>query len=282
MLIVALASCQDTIDLDGLQGKSRLVVYAFPTASDTLLIQVSALQPINGTAPVLNLPKVSCSTKGREDQIELVRDTLIQGLPVFTFQAIGHRTYCDNVVIAVKADGYPAATAKTTVPSPTTIGSIITDTVWSNGDVYTQLQITFRDTPQTQYYAVRIKGQNVEDGSEELLEVETSAEPLLNNYSAIRPDFDAWNDYYHKMYIFDDSSFLNNEVTLHLNVLQQSWIASLRPELFVLSDEYYKMLKALNSIRNNDLASYGLSFAFSTYSNVSGGYGCVAGYAKAR
>lgn len=282
MVGVALASCQDSLSLDGLSGKSRLVVYAFPSEGDTLEIKVSATQPVNGRAPVLTRPEVSCRTNGSEKQVVLVGDTLADGLPLFTFRACGHRACGDKVSIEVRADGYPVATAETTIPKPVAIDGAVADTVWYNGGVYTQLRLTFRDSPEAQYYAVRVRGKSVEDGSEAFLEVETSAEPLLNNYSATRPDFDAWNDYYHKLYTFDDSSFRNAAVTVRLNVLQQSWIQSLQPELFVLSDDYYQMLKALNNIRNNDLSSYGLSFAYSSYSNVRGGYGCVAGYAETR
>lgn len=282
MVCTATLSCQDHIDLYDLQSANRLVVYAFPTAGDTLEIQVSACQPTNGKPVPLACPQVDSFTNGKMDSVELVGDTLVEGLSVYEFRAIGRHAYGDHISIRAVADGFSEAMGETDIPSPIDVGRVVTDTVWYNGGVYTQLRLTFRDAEIAQYYAVRVKGYNVEDGSRVFLDVETGAEPVLNNYSSARPDFDAWNDYYQKMYTFDDSSFQNNEITLRLNILQQSWLTSLYPQLFVLSNEYYKMLKSLNSVRNNDLANYGLSFAYSTYSNVSGGYGCVAGYAMAR
>ena len=40
------------------------------------------------------------------------------------------------------------------------------------------------------------------------------------------------------------------------------------------------MLRSLNDISNNDLGKYGLAFAYSTYTNVHGGYGCIGAYAE--
>lgn len=91
-------------------------------------------------------------------------------------------------------------------------------------------------------------------------------------------EFGAWNNYYHKMYIFNDSSFGNKQVNIHLLTLKKGWICAYKTQLFVLSPEFYSMLKSINDINNNDLGTNGLSFIFSSYTNVNGGYGCVAGY----
>ena len=80
------------------------------------------------------------------------------------------------------------------------------------------------------------------------------------------------------MYVFDNSSFGQLTTTLRLCTIQQPRQKVLRVHLFALSLEYYQMLRSLNDRDNNDIGRYGLSMIYSTYSNVHGGYGCVAGY----
>ena len=73
---------------------------------------------------------------------------------------------------------------------------------------------------------------------------------------------------------------LSKEELLHglKQIKEKGWIENYKTELITLSYDYYRMLKSLNDIKNNDIGSNGLSFMFSTYTNVQGGYGCVAGY----
>lgn len=93
-------------------------------------------------------------------------------------------------------------------------------------------------------------------------------------------DFGSYNDYYHRMYIFNDETAAEGKIRLHLYVLQQFWMEDYRIELFSLSPEYYFILKSLNDIRNNALGEYGLSFVSKTYTNVVNGIGCVAAFGK--
>ena len=48
-----------------------------------------------------------------------------------------------------------------------------------------------------------------------------------------------------------------------------------------MSEEYYSLLQSLNNTDNNVMASHGLAFAFSSYTNIRGGYGCIGGYSLA-
>ena len=80
------------------------------------------------------------------------------------------------------------------------------------------------------------------------------------------------------MSFFDSSQVTSQAVTLHLCVLELSYTSAYRVELFSLSPEFYHMLKSINDINNNDIGAHGLAFIQPTYTNISGGYGCVAGY----
>lgn len=284
VLLLNCISCQDRINLGGQRGESRLVVYAFPSDKDTIGIKVSVSRPINGRQTGLNVTDIRCTTNGVDDKIVHICDTVESGFPIAFYHAIGRHSQGDEVRILVEAGGLPSAVSSTLIPRSPVIDGRSEDSTSLKGDFYSRLTLSFRDNNDASFYAVRIKGRHVgEDAGvapEEFLEVETSAEPLLNYYSSVSPDFGSWNDYYHHMYIFDDSSFRNASACLHLYVLQRAWIEAYRLQLFALSEEYYRMLKSLNDLKNNSLASYGLSFAYATYSNVQGGYGCVAGYTR--
>lgn len=66
-----MVSCQDSISLDQIQGVNKLVVYAFPTANDTIVINVSASQPVNAKAEQLSVKHVRCTTNGQDDSVVL-------------------------------------------------------------------------------------------------------------------------------------------------------------------------------------------------------------------
>lgn len=123
------------------------------------------------------------------------------------------------------------------------------------------------------------------------LDLDPSLEPLLNHYSYI--DLDPWNEYYEKMYFFtsDDVRAFSHHATassleggkdglsLRLQTDYLSQTDYIDVQFYTLSREYYLMLRHINDQLSNDLADAGLSQTYSTYSNVRGGFGCVAAYA---
>lgn len=121
------------------------------------------------------------------------------------------------------------------------------------------------------------------------LEIEPSLEPLLNHYNDL--DLDPWNEYYGKMYFFssDDVQGFSSSapatggkgdgVVLHLQTEYPSQMDFIDVQFYTLSPEYYLMLRHINEQLSNDLGGIGLTQTYSTYSNVRGGFGCVAAYA---
>lgn len=273
-----LCSCEDSLSLDQLEDDSKLVIYAFASTSDTISISISASKPINGNATTLDIESIKCEVNGAADRIEHVRDTTISGLPVSVFNAIGQHRTNDEIKLSVVDRKLGTASSITTIPESPNIIRTIMDSVYYKGNTYTQIRISFNDNPTKDFYAVRIIGKHVDDEDYEVLEIETEAEPLLNNYTTADLDFGTSNDYYHNMYIFDDSRINGSEVSLRLYTLRLSWIEGYIVQLFALSPEYYALLKSLNNTENNDLGTWGLSFVYSSYTNVIGGYGCLGGY----
>ena len=113
------------------------------------------------------------------------------------------------------------------------------------------------------------------------MSLEIGAEPLLRSSTNIDITLGDWDDNaFNDIYRFGSSSFTDGKATLHLyaDTYTQSDFCAYRPHLFALSTEYDSMLRSLNDINNNDLGKYGLAFAYSTYTNIRGGYGCIGAY----
>lgn len=117
------------------------------------------------------------------------------------------------------------------------------------------------------------------------LAIDPAYEPILNHYSDL--NLDPWNEYYASLYYFttDDlldhlspESLIHSGLDLHLQTDFTRWNSRIDVQFYTLSREYYLMLRHLNDQLSNELADVGLSQTYSTYSNVRGGFGCVAAY----
>ena len=275
-----LTSCGDNIDIR--QGEPpKFVIYAFPSASDTISITISVTKPAGHNTPALSHATISvtCQTNGKADVIMFADSSNVSGLPVLTYYAIGKHKTGDRVRVSVvpasHQDGLDLTKAwgETQIPESPSIDSISMDTIFHKEDDYTRFRVAFHKTHGVQYYAVRVKGmeyfESVDSVSCVSEEIETSLEPLLNGLTDTELNFGTNNDFYHLMYVFDSSQVTSQAVTLRLCVLGQPYTSAYRVELFSLSPDFYQVLKSINDINNNDIP---------TYTNISGGYGCVAGY----
>lgn len=284
-VLLICGSCQDEIGLGQLKSESRLVMYAFPTDSDTIAVSVSVTRPVKGWQAELKNVVVSGRTNGVADAIRYAGRGQHAGFPLFTFYAIGHHKEGDTITIAVKADGFPCVSGTTIIPSRAVIHAAILDTIVHKGEYYSQVRLMFGRQRHGKYYGARVLGKSVFDGDSvgyEYLEVETELEPLLNNYTNTDIEFGTWNSYYHQLYAFEDPEPSAQYRSLRLSVLQRPWWKAYQAQLFSLSEEYYLFLKSLNDSENNEIGKYGLSLMTSSYTNVKGGYGCVAGYSRAK
>lgn len=284
-----LTSCGGNINIR--QGETpKFVIYAFPSASDTISITISVTKPAGHNTPALSHATISvtCLTNGKADEIIFADSSNVSGLPVLTYYAIGKHKTGDRVRVSVvpasHQDGLDLTKAwgETQIPESPSIDSISMDTIFHKEDDYTRFRVAFHKTHGVQYYAVRVKGmeyfESVDSVSCVSEEIETSLEPLLNGLTDTELNFGTNNDFYHLMYVFDSSQVTSQAVTLRLCVLGQPYTSAYRVELFSLSPDFYQVLKSINDINNNDIGTHGLAFIQPTYTNISGGYGCVAGY----
>lgn len=296
LVMLLTTACKDSVNLNQLsQNPSKLVVYAFPSENDTIQITISATYPISGNMPTLYIEDLNCTTNGIADRIISLNDTITgSGIPIARFAAIGSHNSGDNIYIKVKANGFAEAYGSSIIPERPTIQNARLDTLSFKGVNYPAVRLTMHDNKSTPFYATRIEGKHNGDSYyndfnntkgynlTQYMPLIVAAEPLLSNSSNIDLDLSDWDsNFYRYIYNFDNSSFVGNKATLHLYIA--TWLnefCDYRPHLLALSPEYNNMLRSLNDISNNDFGKYGLAFAYSTYTNVHGGYGCIGAYAE--
>lgn len=111
----------------------------------------------------------------------------------------------------------------------------------------------------------------------------TNDEPLLNPLMSIDEDFGYENNFYGNLCIFSDELINGQTYTLHLNI--GAYVASdlynfgkcYQVVLYRISHEYYRFLKSVNDLDNNELAEGGFAVLMPTYTNIMGGAGVLAG-----
>lgn len=308
-------SCEHPVDILQIKSESELVLYAFPTTDDEYLLNISLARPTAGTNGTLHLEYIECTTNGRPDEVTLVHEETHFGMPMVIVRVKGEHRSGDRISILVRDTQHHEATASTTIPAATPMEVASVDTITSKLRFLLHVRPVATDNA---YYATRLTsvfdrsdvfektpedyGYEFDDGPDEFyhswnwtnfapidythLSIDPSLEPLLNHYNDL--DLDPWNEYYKKMYFFSNADvsassqaqhLSTDGLVLHLQTEIPSQADYIDVQFYTLSPEYFLMLRHINDQLSNDLSEAGLSQTYSTYSNVRGGFGCVAGYA---
>ena len=319
ILAFLLEACDQPVSILDIESESELVVYAFPTTDDEYLLNISLSQPVEGTTGTLHIEYLECTTNGRPDEVTLVREETHFGMPMAIFRVKGEHRSGDKISIIVRDVLHHEATASTTIPAAMPMDVTCIDTIRPKlrfllnvhpsvtDDAYYATRLTavwkntrFDKTPEEYGY-------KYDDGPDEVyhswnwvnfapisydhLSIDPSLEPLLNHYSDL--NLDPWDEYYQNMYFFSSDDVRASSqsssasvaggkesgVVLHLQTEYPGQMNYIDVQFYTLSREYYLMLRQINDQLSNELAEAGLSQTYSTYSNVRGGFGCVAAYA---
>jgi len=283
ILILVFSSCHDKIDLGKMSSNGKLVVYCFPCSGDTIAIKVSRSMPTNTASfDSLKIENVKCTIddqslpvfyKGRDDY----------RLPTYSFYAVGKASVGSKVELQIQAKGLPVVSSVAILPPIPEITKTDIDTVYSKGEWFTQLKLTFKNPHERACYAVRVirVEQYQDETNERIMPLNVDGEPLLNNNSDSNVDFDTSNDYYHDMYVFDNSQIADSAYTLHLNVQHSAYAQCYRAQLFRITSDYFKFLKSINDIENNSMSNYGMSLMTPTFTNIANGIGILGAYSIA-
>lgn len=302
-LVAFLATgCKDSIDIGNGDIRPKLVIYCFPTVSDSTLISVSKSIPVQ--------------IKDDSKTLEYVDDAVItytvngRACPVVAlgngrYSVKTRQTYGDHIAISVSAPALTTARAETYIPAAVDIGMTTARDVrlYNNQEEkyenYTQYSAAFTDPAgERNFYATRVrmkvKGKYHEDywqGDNHYTDdyyypsINTQSEELLRPPTNIDDLFDISNTFYGGLYIFDDATISGKTYTLRLNVEEYNVIRWDKEhkgevELLQLTPEFYHFLFAINAQENEILSGTGLSQTTPTASNVLGGLGVVAGYSN--
>lgn len=280
LLVLSLISCQENLDMNDMDAKSKLVIYCFPCDTDTIFMQISQSIPVNSCKSTsLNIQNITCIINGINMPIGYKgngKDKLNSGIYYIT----GKFCSGDTIHLQINTKEHTPITASAILPDKPIITSLDIDTLCIKGEWFTQLRMGFHNSSDKAYYAIRIIGMEVtkEYTRENIQYIDNNEEPLLNNYSKGNVDFGTSNEYYHHMYIFDNSQIIDNTYILHLNVPYCNYIPCYKVQLFRITHDYYKFLKSINDINNNNLSNYGMSFITPTFSNIKNGIGILGAY----
>lgn len=294
LLIPSLVSCSYHLDLEATDAKEKLVLYCFPSNTDTTAIQLSKSIPVGqndkGDTNVRNA-EIHFTVNGKEQNVYWNEDS-ISPLQAQCYYALGKWNKNDNIQIKANMEGLPVIMAETMMPGEFPLEAINLIPSEKSENVL-QVQVTFRDNATTKdFYGIRLmkKEINKTDDKEVLsfqsVEFDLKEEPLLNNQADLDDIFLLSKGYFQNLYIWDDERIQGQEYTLHLDMEYQedydsewsghSYKVEYKIYLYTLSPELFKYLDRLNKI-NNNLGNHGFSPVLYQYSNVEGGVGVVGG-----
>ena len=315
--LVLLCACTKTdMDIEIKKSDPKLVLYCFPnTESDTTIISLTTSLPLTAGTQIIKMeqqltvknPQITYRVNGQERTVYYTEERM-KNVPPMSYYVLGNHQPGDQVSIDASAPGYPDIHAETYIPEmPEVTAFKKAHSVFIDGATYDQYHLTLNDTHTEDYYAVqayniheyeqyRGEGYGYIDYSAKvdtiyeckLTDINIDDEPAINPISTLDDFFSYNNTFLGYFYIFNDNIFNGKSYTLLLNMRPQGdytythGIKSLKSgyqfKLYKISPEYYRFIKSVNDINNNDLGEIGLAPVNPTLNNVTGGYGVVGGY----
>ena len=329
----ALSSCNEDFDIDTIGEDPLMVVYCFPSTSDTTIIQVSVSTPMNQSIrPDLETDISNADISYRVNGYDYPVIAVGHG----EYYAIGKHSVNDLVDILVSADSLPSVSGTATIPTDCSIQLNSVKRIQrydrDSGTTIPQDQIaaTFTDVSSAKdYYAFRVKmrsykgtasaytlnerGEKVASQYTKIATMEQylqlkaqhpelewefnytqvvnsyptlnlEDEPLLHPINKVDDQFGFTNLFYQNFYIVDDATFNGESYTLHLNVPAKLTVGNFKEEyqveIYYITKDFYKFIKSINDVENNDLAVRGFSLVTPTASNVTGGIGLIGAFNK--
>jgi hypothetical protein len=159
--LLLLLSCQDEVSLDDLGKAEKMVVYCFPTASDTTYIRICRSVPIKNYADSVKLLSIdSAAVIYSVNQQQRSVEALGNGY----YRVIGKQKIGDKISLQASAEDVPTIHATTVIPDTVAIGDIQVKNVsvynsnYQQTEKYDQVSATFTDDAHSHnYYAVRVR-----------------------------------------------------------------------------------------------------------------------------
>lgn len=185
LVSLVLVSCKDDFDISKLQDTSRLVVYSFPTASDTTLVIVTKSVPVatakgdrysisrqpvdahiiykvNGVEQPVK--KIETEEDVRKFDYYHINSEVFAELMMGQYYVVGKQKEGDNITLEVSADGFPAVSAATYIPQSVKIGidELSFEKVSSDQSLDNVLASFMDDGASKDYYSVMVQKNHME------------------------------------------------------------------------------------------------------------------------
>ncbi|HCN53837.1 MAG TPA: DUF4249 domain-containing protein [Prevotella sp.] len=295
-LLCLLSACKDNFHLEGDENVPKIVVYCFPSLTDTTFINVSASSPIKANSNRHDIYSINDA-----NIIYKINDIpqTVSFLGDGNYYVLGSHHAGDKVSMGISAKNFAPVFAKTSMPesTPITINKVIDikkyDSDYEDVRYFTQLQASFTDDAATKdYYGLIVTNSSYYQSSygdtistikeSTVVDLDISDEPVLHPLQDVDNDFGFSRNFINNFYYFNDALFNGKTYTLHLNIPKFSYYGDLQVILYKISPEFYRFLKSINDMNNNDLAQKGFSQIIPTVSNIKGGIGIFAGCNESR
>lgn len=315
--VCLLSACNNGMDIEIEKTDPKMVLYCFPnTESDTTIISLTTSLPLTadrvyGTSVYniyINNPQIIYRVNGQERAVYYT-DEKMNNVPPKSFYVVGSHQPGDRISIDASAPGYPDIHADTYIPEMPEVTALKKAFPVRRDDYdYDQYHLTLNDNIQTEdYYAVQAyvvyeyphyrgraygyidpsAGVDTLSGCN-LTFINIVDEPALNPVNTLEEFFNYDNSFLGHFYIFNDNIFNGMQYTLRLNMSPNSYtpftegMKAIRSgyqfKLYKITPEYYRFIKSVNDINNNELGEIGLAPVNPTLNSVTGGYGVVGGY----
>lgn len=295
-------ACTYHFDIEEMGENPKLVIYSFPGNQDTTFIQVSKSIPVNSKQDITSVSnaKITFCVNGKEKEVQYAEEGSTS-IPQACYYVLGKFYPGDRIEIKAETENLPAVSSRTEIPFFFPLKKIrLIKKLNNNGMKIIQFQISLQDDPsETNYYGVIIEemskykdnywGERTYIETLSLLNLEE--EPLMHQTGALDDLlFGDSKESYRGMYIFSDNKINDKEYTLHLNHYNKyrpnhdssdgtDWSHYYyRVTVFGLSADYYRYVRNIIDLQNNELGRYGLSPIRPAYTNIQNGLGILGGY----
>lgn len=295
-VLLSITSCSYSFDISGINADKKLVAYCFPGNGDTTLIQLSSSVPLQSDDYLISGVKeadIMFSINGESKSIERLAPS--QGPHFFTTEVFKPG---DHIQMAALVQNLPPISASTSIPELFGLNKITLKLGHSNNTKCVEFQINFTDQANHKdYYGIRIEGKQEIWENDSLVSsfvypyyIDTNKEPLLKNSTQLDDLFMPPPDQFQDIYIWDDFNIQGKNYTLKPGVYyrpntEQTWneekteyIYRYRINLYTFSEAFYKYLKNINEINNNQLGDSDLAPKRPSYTNIENGFGVLGGY----
>ena len=308
-LPLLLASCNSYFDPEGLYPEEKLVLYCMPNPNqDSIVIQLSKSVPVTATGtPPLGIPKANIDFMvNGEKQHVYWNENRTENLPPQCYYVLNNLKEGDKIEIFAGSRDLTPVTSSTVIPTSFPLEDIEL-AIKPEDTPKLQFRVTFRDNASTDdYYGIRIVEKVITEHKYDdengvpcdttveitsVLNFDVTDEPLLNDRVGLDATFELDYDYYQNLYIWTDEKIPGKEYTLRLTssytpdyesdeASEYGYYKAIhlyKVYLYHLSPEFYRYLKSVNAISNNELGQNGLAPIRSHYSNILNGFGILGG-----